>query len=400
MSGITKILSVFGTRPEAIKMAPLVKAMQRASAVQSLVCVTGQHRQMLDQVLGLFGIVPDYDLGLMTQDQTLNALAGRALLALDDVLENVKPDRVLVHGDTTTAMAAALAAFHRRIPIGHVEAGLRTRDLSRPWPEEMNRRVVDVMSDLLFAPTPGAKANLAAERLGGRIVVTGNTVVDALLAAVVRIKDDTSLQAQLAQQFSYLAADRKLLLVTGHRRESFGEGFNKICVALRRLSGRPDIDIVYPVHLNPNVRGPVLGTLSGRANIHLIEPLEYVPFVYLMQRAHVVLTDSGGVQEEAPSLGKPVLVMRGVTERPEAVEAGTVHLVGTDPSRIITAVNKLFDDNDAYRRFARRLNPYGDGAASDRIVATLTGGEVHEFANEASSDVSHGRIGSDRVLAE
>jgi UDP-N-acetylglucosamine 2-epimerase (non-hydrolysing) len=400
MSGITKILSVFGTRPEAIKMAPLVKAMQRASAVQSLVCVTGQHRQMLDQVLGLFGIVPDYDLSLMTQDQTLNALAGRALLALDDVLENVKPDRVLVHGDTTTAMAAALAAFHRRIPIGHVEAGLRTRDLSRPWPEEMNRRVVDVMSDLLFAPTPGAKANLAAERLGGRIVVTGNTVVDALLAAVVRIKDDTSLQAQLAQQFSYLAADRKLLLVTGHRRESFGEGFNKICVALRRLSGRPDIDIVYPVHLNPNVRGPVLGTLSGRANIHLIEPLEYVPFVYLMQRAHVVLTDSGGVQEEAPSLGKPVLVMRGVTERPEAVEAGTVHLVGTDPSRIITAVNKLFDDNDAYRRFARRLNPYGDGAASDRIVATLTGGEVHEFANEASSDVSHGRIGSDRVLAE
>jgi UDP-N-acetylglucosamine 2-epimerase (non-hydrolysing) len=400
MSGITKILSVFGTRPEAIKMAPLVKAMQRASAVQSLVCVTGQHRQMLDQVLGLFGIVPDYDLSLMTQDQTLNALAGRALLALDDVLENVKPDRVLVHGDTTTAMAAALAAFHRRIPIGHVEAGLRTRDLSRPWPEEMNRRVVDVMSDLLFAPTPGAKANLAAERLGGRIVVTGNTVVDALLAAVVRIEDDTSLQAQLAQQFSYLAADRKLLLVTGHRRESFGEGFNKICVALRRLSGRPDIDIVYPVHLNPNVRGPVLGTLSGRANIHLIEPLEYVPFVYLMQRAHVVLTDSGGVQEEAPSLGKPVLVMRGVTERPEAVEAGTVHLVGTDPSRIITAVNKLFDDNDAYRRFARRLNPYGDGAASDRIVATLTGGEVHEFANEASSDVSHGRIGSDRVLAE
>jgi UDP-N-acetylglucosamine 2-epimerase (non-hydrolysing) len=400
MSGITKILSVFGTRPEAIKMAPLVKAMQRASAVQSLVCVTGQHRQMLDQVLGLFGIVPDYDLSLMTQDQTLNALAGRALLALDDVLENVKPDRVLVHGDTTTAMAAALAAFHRRIPIGHVEAGLRTRDLSRPWPEEMNRRVVDVMSDLLFAPTPGAKANLAAERLGGRIVVTGNTVVDALLATVARIKDDTNLQAQLADQFSYLAADRKLLLVTGHRRESFGEGFNKICVALRRLSGRPDIDIVYPVHLNPNVRGPVLGTLSGRANIHLIEPLEYVPFVYLMQRAHVVLTDSGGVQEEAPSLGKPVLVMRGVTERPEAVEAGTVHLVGTDPSRIITAVNKLFDDNDAYRRFARRLNPYGDGAASDRIVATLTGGEVHEFANEASSDVSHGRIGSDRVLAE
>jgi UDP-N-acetylglucosamine 2-epimerase (non-hydrolysing) len=400
MSGITKILSVFGTRPEAIKMAPLVKAMQRASAVQSLVCVTGQHRQMLDQVLGLFGIVPDYDLSLMTQDQTLNALAGRALLALDDVLENVKPDRVLVHGDTTTAMAAALAAFHRRIPIGHVEAGLRTRDLSRPWPEEMNRRVVDVMSDLLFAPTPGAKANLAAERLGGRIVVTGNTVVDALLATVARIKDDTNLQAQLADQFSYLAADRKLLLVTGHRRESFGAGFNKICVALRRLSGRPDIDIVYPVHLNPNVRGPVLGTLSGRANIHLIEPLEYVPFVYLMQRAHVVLTDSGGVQEEAPSLGKPVLVMRGVTERPEAVEAGTVHLVGTDPSRIITAVNKLFDDNDAYRRFARRLNPYGDGAASDRIVATLTGGEVHEFANEASSDVSHGRIGSDRVLAE
>ena len=349
---------------------------------------------------GLFDIVPDYDLGLMTQNQTLNALAGRALMALDDVLEKVEPDRVLVHGDTTTAMAAALAAFHRRIPIGHVEAGLRTRDLSRPWPEEMNRRVVDVVSDLLFAPTSGAKANLVEERLGGRIVVTGNTVVDALLATVARIKDDTGLQAQLAAQFSYLAADRKLLLVTGHRRESFGAGFNKICVALRRLSGRPDIEMVYPVHLNPNVRGPVLGTLSGRPNIHLIEPLEYVPFVYLMQRAHVVLTDSGGVQEEAPSLGKPVLVMRGVTERPEAVEAGTVHLVGTDPSRIITAVNKLFDDDDAYRRFARRLNPYGDGAASDRIVAALTGVRVHEFTNEASSDISHGRIGSDRVLAE
>ena len=327
-----KVLSVFGTRPEAIKMAPLIKAMQRNAAISSVVCVTGQHRQMLDQVLSLFDIVPDYDLALMTQDQSLNALAGRALMALDDVLDKVKPDRVLVHGDTTTAMAAALAAFHRRIPIGHVEAGLRTRDLSRPWPEEMNRRVVDVVSDLLFAPTSGAKANLAAERLGGRIVVTGNTVVDALLATVARVKDDTGLQAQLAAQFSYLAADRKLLLVTGHRRESFGSGFNKICVALRRLSGRPDIEMVYPVHLNPNVRGPVLGTLSGRTNIHLVEPLEYVPFVYLMQRAHVVLTDSGGVQEEAPSLGKPVLVMRGVTERPEAVEAGTVHLVGTDPS--------------------------------------------------------------------
>ena len=344
--------------------------------------------------------MPDYDLALMTQDQSLNALAGRALMALDDVLDKVKPDRVLVHGDTTTAMAAALAAFHRRIPIGHVEAGLRTRDLSRPWPEEMNRRVVDVVSDLLFAPTSGAKANLAAERLGGRIVVTGNTVVDALLATVARVKDDTGLQAQLAAQFSYLAADRKLLLVTGHRRESFGSGFNKICVALRRLSGRPDIEMVYPVHLNPNVRGPVLGTLSGRTNIHLVEPLEYVPFVYLMQRAHVVLTDSGGVQEEAPSLGKPVLVMRGVTERPEAVEAGTVHLVGTDPSRIITAVNKLFDDDDAYRRFARRLNPYGDGAASDRIVAALTGGALREFTNEVPDDVSHSRIGADRVLAE
>jgi UDP-N-acetylglucosamine 2-epimerase (non-hydrolysing) len=394
-----KVLSIFGTRPDAIKMAPLVRAMQESPAIRPTVCVTGQHRQMLDQVLRLFAIVPDYDLGLMTRDQTLNGLAGRALVALDDILNEVRPDRVLVHGDTTTAMAAALAAFHRRIPVGHVEAGLRTHDISRPWPEEMNRRVVDVMSDLLFAPTTRAKANLAAERLSGRIVVTGNTVIDALKLTVARISADVTLRAQLDAQFSYLAADHKLLLVTGHRRESFGAGFLGICAALGQLSRRSDIDIVYPVHLNPNVQGPVLDALSGCANLHLIEPLDYVPFVYLMQRAHVVLTDSGGVQEEAPSLGKPVLVMRDVTERPEAIDAGTVELVGTDPTRIITAVTQLFDDIHAHQRFARSLNPYGDGTACDRIVATLVGRPVHEFTEKPSSSFALDRIGSDRAIA-
>jgi len=373
------ILTVFGTRPEAIKMAPLVKALKDEPSIRSLVCVTGQHREMLKQVLQLFGIVPDFDLSLMISNQTLNTLSARALGALDAVLEELRPDRMLVHGDTTTAMAASLSAFHRRIPVGHVEAGLRTYDLSRPWPEEMNRRVVDVVSDLLLAPTAGAKANLENERLGGRIVVTGNTVIDALLATTALIDRDLDLRSSLAEQFPFLEANRRLLLVTGHRRESFGKGFAAICAALRRLSKRPDIDIVYPVHLNPNVREPVLGTLADRPRIHLIDPLDYLPFVYLMQRAYIVLTDSGGVQEEAPSLGKPVLVMRDVTERPEAVAARTVRLVGTSEERIVASVTELLDDPFVYDRISRRLNPYGDGHATERIISTLAGRRVEEF---------------------
>lgn len=372
------ILVVFGTRPEAIKMAPLVKALRHEPTIRSRVCVTGQHREMLDQVLQLFDIVPDYDLSLMMRDQTLNTLSSRSIEALDNVLEELRPDRLLVHGDTTTAMTASLAAFHRRIPVGHVEAGLRTYDLARPWPEEMNRRVVDVVSDLLFAPTVGAKANLLSERLSGRIFVTGNTVIDALFATTAMIDGSQELRASLAAQFPYLVASRKLLLVTGHRRESFGEGFAAICAALNRLSRRSGLDIVYPVHLNPNVRGPVLSALSGRPNVHLIDPLDYLPFVYLMQRADVILTDSGGVQEEAPSLGKPVLVMRAVTERPEAIAAGTVRLVGTSEDVIDASVTELLDDAAHCR--TRRDNPYGDGHAAERIVAVLAGRPMDEFA--------------------
>ena len=373
------ILTVFGTRPEAIKMAPLVKALKDEPSIRSLVCVTGQHREMLNQVLQLFGIVPDFDLSLMMSNQTLNTLSARALGALDAVLEELRPDRMLVHGDTTTAMAASLSAFHRRIPVGHVEAGLRTYDLSRPWPEEMNRRVVDVVSDLLLAPTAGAKANLENERLGGRIVVTGNTVIDALLATTALIDRDVDLRSSLAEQFPFLEANRRLLLVTGHRRESFGKGFAAICAAFRRLSQRPDIDIVYPVHLNPNVREPVLSELANRPRIHLIDPLDYLPFVYLMQRAYIVLTDSGGVQEEAPSLGKPVLVMRDVTERPEAVAARTARLVGTSEDRIVASVTELLDDPSAYDHISRRLNRYGDGHATERIISTLAGRRIAEF---------------------
>jgi UDP-N-acetylglucosamine 2-epimerase (non-hydrolysing) len=360
-------------------MAPVVDALRRSVGVTSLVCVTGQHRHMLDQVLKLFGIVADYDLSLMTPDQTLNGLASRAVAAIDAVLGEVRPDRVLVHGDTTTAMAAALAAFHRRIPVGHVEAGLRTYDLTQPWPEEMNRRVVDLASELLFAPTAQSKANLQGEQLAGRIVVTGNTVIDALQATVARIDSAASLRSRLERQFAYVPTDHRLLLVTGHRRENFGSGVESICSALAELSRRSDVQIVYPVHLNPNVRGPVLAALSDRRNVHLIEPLDYLPFVHLMRRAHVVLTDSGGVQEEAPALGKPVLVMRDVTERPEAVEAGTVQLVGTDAGRIVGAVNRLFDDESEHRRFARRANPYGDGRAAHRIVSALTDLPFDEF---------------------
>jgi UDP-N-acetylglucosamine 2-epimerase (non-hydrolysing) len=374
-----KILSVFGTRPEAIKMAPLVKALAGHKQIDSIVCVTGQHQQMLQQVLDLFEIVPKYNLELMTQNQTLNGLSARLLTAFDSVLETVRPDRILVHGDTTTAMVSALAGFHRRIPVAHVEAGLRTGDLSQPWPEEMNRRTIDICADLLFAPTESSRNNLRAENLGGEIVVTGNTVIDALLQTTDKILADHAFRARLDAHFPFLRDDRKLLLVTGHRRENFGSGFANICDALARLARRKDIQIVYPVHLNPNVQGPVLARLSDLPNVHLIPPLDYALFVRLMQRAHVILTDSGGVQEEAPSLGKPVLVMRNVTERPEAVEAGTVRLVGTEVASIVESVSFLYDNDDAWRAFSQRMNPYGDGLASRRIVAALSGEAVSEF---------------------
>lgn len=362
-------------------MAPVVKALARTPGIEARVCVTGQHREMLDQVLRLFDIAPDHDLQVMVANQTLNGLTARIVSALDPVLEAEAPDWVLVHGDTTTGMAASLAAFHHRVKIGHVEAGLRTHDLSRPWPEEMNRRVTDAVADLLFPPTPGAKANLSAENLGGRrTYVTGNTVIDALFDVVGKLERDPLLGVEIEARLPVLSPERRLLLVTGHRRENFGNGFLDICAALVELAERSDIEIVYPVHLNPNVREPVLKILSKRERVHLIEPQEYLPFVWLMRRAHVILTDSGGVQEEAPGLGKPVLVMRDVTERPEAVTAGTVQLVGTSTTKIVREVNRLYDDHTAYSRFSRAINPYGDGCAADRIVNALIGREVREFA--------------------
>ncbi|MCR6686465.1 UDP-N-acetylglucosamine 2-epimerase (non-hydrolyzing) [Pseudoxanthomonas sp.] len=380
-----KLLSVFGTRPEAIKMGPLVHALAHTPGIESQVCITGQHRAMLDQVMDLFGIRPDHDLDLMVSNQTLNGLCARLVSTLDELYARVQPDRVLVHGDTTTAMAAALAAFHRRIPVGHVEAGLRTGDLQRPWPEEMNRRFVDVVSDLLFAPTASAAANLAAENLGGRVLVTGNTVIDALAQTVRRLDADPGLRALLDAQFPYLAEGRKLVLVTGHRRESFGQGFENICRALAALAQRDDVDIVYPVHLNPNVQGPVYAHLGGLANVHLVPPQDYLGFVRLMQRAHVVLTDSGGVQEEAPALGRRVLVMREVTERPEAVEAGAVRLVGTGVDSILAEVAAACDAPLRPAAFDPHASPYGDGRACERIAAALLGQPVAAFAPAAPS---------------
>lgn len=368
-----KILSVFGTRPEAIKMGPLVRALEAAPGIASLVCITGQHRTMLDQVMSLFDIQPDYDLDVMVPNQSLNGLCATLFAKLDALYEQVQPDRVLVHGDTSTAMTAALAAFHRRIPIGHVEAGLRTGNLQQPWPEEMNRRVIDVVADHLFAPTPGCRDNLQQEHLAGRISITGNTVIDALAQTVRRIDNDASLRASIDAQFPFLSDDRKMLLVTGHRRESFGDGFNHMCQALTALAQRPDLQIVYPVHLNPSVQGPVHAHLDGLSNVHLIAPQDYLNFVRLMQRAHAVLTDSGGVQEEAPALGRPVLVMRDVTERPEALQAGVVQLVGTDAARIIAAVAAVCEAPALPARFDPDASPYGDGRASARIVAALRG---------------------------
>lgn len=360
-------------------MAPLVKALAAEPGIESRICVTGQHQHMLKQVLELFELKADYTLDVMSPDQTLNTLTAALYNAIDPMLDIARPDRVLVHGDTTTAMVAAMAAFHRRIPVGHVEAGLRTGDIRQPWPEEMNRRCIDMTADLLFAPTNEARQNLLGERQQGRSFVTGNTVIDALQHTARRIDQDSALRVQLDSQFSFLKPQRKVLLVTGHRRENFGEGFLDICKALRTLARRPDIQIVYPVHLNPNVQGPVNEHLGALPNVHLIEPLDYLAFVRLMQRAHVILTDSGGVQEEAPSLGKPVLVMRDVTERPEAVDAGTVRLVGTSPDSIVSGVNALFDDDLLWRRASQTNNPYGDGQACIRIIDALMGRPVNDF---------------------
>lgn len=366
------ILCVFGTRPEAIKMAPLVLALQAAPDLDCKVCVTAQHREMLDQVMQLFGLAPDYDLNLMQPGQNLTDLTARALQGVRDVLEDCKPDLVLVHGDTSTTLAAGLAAFYQRIPVGHVEAGLRTGDLNAPWPEELNRSVVGLFARLHFAPTPQAADNLLREgREPASVFVTGNTVLDALLDVSRRIDSDAALADNLAAQFPFIDPAKKLVLVTGHRRENFGDGFLQICQALATLAARPDTQIIYPVHLNPNVQGPVKATLDGIANVHLIAPQDYLPFVYLLKRAHVVLTDSGGIQEEAPTLGKPVLVMRDTTERPEAVAAGTARLVGTDAARIVSEVSRLLDDDAAYQSMAQAGNPYGDGDAAAKIVAII-----------------------------
>lgn len=388
------ILLVFGTRPEAIKMAPLVKKLQsEPDKFKTVVCVTAQHRQMLDQVLHIFDIVPDYDLDIMKPNQDLYDVTSRVLLGMRDVLKEVQPDVVLVHGDTTTSTAAALAAFYQQIPVGHVEAGLRTHNIYSPWPEEMNRLMTGRIATYHFAPTPLAKSNLVKENVSeDRILVTGNTVIDALYMVVDKIKNDEALQEELAgvlKEAGYdtarLDGSRRLVLITGHRRENFGDGFISMCTAIRDLAAKyPDVDFVYPMHLNPNVRKPireVFGDIASQtihntsniihSNLFFIEPLEYLSFVYLMEKSTIVLTDSGGIQEEAPGLGKPVLVMRDTTERPEALESGTVHLVGTNYEKIVGEVSTLLDDAVAYEKMSQAVNPYGDGLACERISAFL-----------------------------
>ena len=380
-----KVMLVFGTRPEAIKMAPLVKEFQKhPESFETIVCVTGQHRQMLDQVLQIFDINPDYDLNIMKQGQDLYDVTARVLTGMRDVLKETQPDVVLVHGDTTTSTAAALAAFYQQIPVGHVEAGLRTHNIYSPWPEEMNRQITGRIATYNFAPTPLSKQNLLREAVAEEsITVTGNTVIDALYWVVDKIKNDASLNAELEDilktagyDVNRLAGGKKLVLITGHRRENFGNGFINMCTAIKDLTQKyPDVDFVYPMHLNPNVRKPiheVFGEdLSDLGNMFFIEPLEYLSFVYLMEKSTIVLTDSGGIQEEAPGLGKPVLVMRDTTERPEALDAGTVKLVGTDYVKIVNEVSALLDDEEAYEKMSKAVNPYGDGLACGRIVEAI-----------------------------
>jgi UDP-N-acetylglucosamine 2-epimerase (non-hydrolysing) len=368
-----KVLTVFGTRPEAIKMAPLVHALNEDQRFNAKICVTAQHREMLDQVLELFEITPDYDLDLMKAGQTLNEVTARILLELKPVLQEFKPDVVLVHGDTATTFAASLAAYYEQIAVGHVEAGLRTGNIYSPWPEEGNRRLTGALTEYHFAPTEISKQNLLKENFDDKAIsVTGNTVIDALLMVKKKIDTDAELNAELANLFPFLDEAKKLILVTGHRRESFGGGFERICESLAiTAKAHPETQILYPMHLNPNVREPVNRILAGIDNIYLIEPQQYLPFIYLMNRAHIILTDSGGIQEEAPSLGKPVLVMRDTTERPEAVDAGTVKLVGTDVNLIVSNLNTLLNDDNEYKKMSFAHNPYGDGNACLKILNEL-----------------------------
>lgn len=381
---MVKVMLVFGTRPEAIKMCPLVKEFQKHNdEIETIVCVTGQHREMLDQVLNIFEVKPDYDLNIMKQGQDLYDVTARVLTGMRDVFKECKPDIVLVHGDTTTSTAAALAAFYQQIPVGHVEAGLRTHNIYSPWPEEMNRQITGRIATYNFSPTPLSESNLKAEKAQGNIYVTGNTVIDALHMVVNKLKNDETLakeQEEILKQAGYdvnrLADGKKLVLITGHRRENFGEGFIHMVTAIKDLKNKyPDVDFVYPMHLNPNVRKPiheVFGEdLTNLGNMFFIEPLQYLEFVYLMEKATIVLTDSGGIQEEAPGLGKPVLVMRDTTERPEALVSGTVHLVGTDYQKIMDEVSTLLEDEQAYEKMSKAVNPYGDGKACERIVEIL-----------------------------
>ncbi|VVQ02200.1 UDP-N-acetylglucosamine 2-epimerase [Pseudomonas fluorescens] len=374
-----KTLCIFGTRPEAIKMAPLALALAADDRFEAKVCVTGQHREMLDQVLSLFAIEPDFDLNIMKPGQDLTDVTSSILQGLKTVLAEFKPDMVLVHGDTATTFAASLAAYYKQIPVAHVEAGLRTGNLYSPWPEEGNRKLTGALAKLNFAPTETSRANLLREGIhADNIVITGNTVIDALLEVVKRLDQDQQLLAKASTPAAFLDPSRKLILVTGHRRESFGDGFERICQALMEVAQQhPEVDIVYPVHLNPNVREPVNRLLTGIGNIYLIEPLDYLPFVHMMSRAHIILTDSGGIQEEAPSLGKPVLVMRDTTERPEAVAAGTVKLIGTETANIVRELNRLLTDTAAYRTMSYAHNPYGDGHACRRILEAL----IHHHAS-------------------
>jgi UDP-N-acetylglucosamine 2-epimerase len=375
-----RILVVFGTRPEAIKMLPLVNVLNAEPTLEVRVCVTAQHRQMLDQALELFEVRPDYDLDIMTRAQGLEQITTAVLTGLSGVLEAWRPDRVLVHGDTATAMAASLAAFYQKIPVGHVEAGLRSGDPLQPWPEEINRRLIDVIADQYYTPTAETRDNLLREGAAAAAVhLTGNTVIDALLTMAERVESDPALATSLAASFSYLDPHRPLLLVTGHRRENFGQPLLDICAAISELAQTYPLQVVYPIHPNPNVLGPVRQVLADRPHIHLVEPLDYLPFVYLLQRSHAILTDSGGIQEEAPSLGKPVFVTRNVTERPEAITAGTVELVGTDRRTIVDRVGQVFGARNGHERMARRINPYGDGQASRRIADILVGRKMKEF---------------------